>query len=336
MISLALATCISCEVIMKKLLSLVLACVIFISLPVAAFASSEVTTSSTPEYVINPSGQKSLTTIQDIDRLMAKKNNALYHEDYETANEVQEQLYALGARPSTPEEIASLSEDGLMNTTDILSAAGSFETVYSEVELGNTTYQIRRIYYTPTEYSNLYNGGSVAKKNTVNIQARFCDALSVGINTGLGFVPEVGTVLSLFDFLGGLSDAISGTTVIQDINADYDYNVMEYPVFLAYKAGSIWTGFAASSYANVDIVLTIFDVIWKDGKYEPELGATKYEAEIYPDYYNNGPYLLNYFFNHSYLFVRAALLESIHVYNGDQDFVFSIPLVAPDNPDEVT
>lgn len=99
---------------MKKYVSFLLALSVVFSMTVSAFASESV---ENHEYVINPNGTRSTVTIEEIDQLIQQKNDALYDEDYETANQLKEKLYQLGGRPSTTEEIRSLSEDGLIRAT---------------------------------------------------------------------------------------------------------------------------------------------------------------------------------------------------------------------------
>ena len=317
---------------MKKYVSFLLALSVVFSMTVSAFASESV---ENHEYVINPNGTRSTVTIEEIDQLIQQKNDALYDEDYETANQLKEKLYQLGGRPSTTEEIRSLSEDGLIRAT--ASSNGEFDTYYTTPYVDGTAYEIRRIYHTPNKNSNLYHKDSVSKKNTVNVMARVCDALSVAVGTGLGFVPYVGSSISIMDCFSGMADALTGTTVVEDIDADYDYGIMEYPVFLAYKSGNYWNGFAACSYVSADIVTTIYDVSWNGNKYEPDLQVEKFEESVYPDsyYYNNAPNLLKYFFTHSYFFVRVAQTQEFYICNGDQDIVYTVSMVAPDNTSEV-
>lgn len=245
------------------------------------------------------------------------------------------QLYQFGGRPSTNEEVASLSADGLI--APAATTAGTFETYYTTSYVDGESYEIRRMYYTPTKTSDLYHQGSVSKKNSVDVQARLCDALSVAVGTGLGFVPHVGTALSIMDCFSGLNDALTGTTLIEDIDADYDYGIMEYPVFLAYKSGNYWNAFAMCSYVNADIVTTIFDVYWNGNQYEPDLQVEKFEEKVFPDeyYYNNAPNLLEYYFTHSCFFVRVAQVQQFYICNGQQDIVRSIPMLAPDSTSEV-
>ena len=320
---------------MKKFFSFILAISMVFSLTTTAFANDIHMTTENIEFVQGPDGNPTNMTLSELDALIQARNDALLREEFEIADRMTEQLYQLGGHRSTSEEIASFSADGLISPT--AATAGTFETYYTTSYVDGEAYEIRRMYYTPTKTSNLYHKGSVSKKNSVDVAARLCDALSVGVGTGLGFVPYVGTAISIMDCFSGLNDALTGTTVIEDIEADYDYGIMEYPVFLAYKSGNHWNAFAMCSYVSADIVTTIFDVYWNGHAYEPDLEVEKFEEKVFPDehYYNNAPNLLEYYFTHSCFFVRVAQIQEFYICNGQRDIVYTVMMTAPDNTSEV-
>lgn len=320
---------------MKKFLSLILAFAMIGSMTATAFASEPVMADEDKEYVINADGTQSSVTIDEIDRLMEAKNRALFHKDYEAAEEIAAQLYELGGRPSTLEEIASINGGDMAAAR---ASSGEYSTYYTTSTVNGKSYEIRRIYFSPTEDSNLFHSGVVAQKNyKPNIQARLCDVINVGISTGLGYVPGVGDGLSIMDCFGSLGDALTGTTVIEDIEASYSYSIMEYPVFLAYKNGEYWNNFAACSYVNADIISILYGAEWDGNKYKPDLKSKEYETSVYPDeyYYNNAPHLLEYYFTHSYFFVRVAQVQQFHIMNGGDNIVKSLNMVAPDSEADI-
>ena len=321
---------------MKKVFSFVLAIAMVFSLTVTAFASDIQMVTEGVEFVNGPDGKPTTMTISELDLLIQARNDALLHDEVEKANRMTEQLYQLGGRLSTRSEIVALSKDGLVSRA--AAASGTFETYTTTSYYNGKAYEIQRVYYIPTKTSNLYHRGSVSKKNTVDVQARLCDALSVGVSTGLGFVPYLGESLAILDCFSGLHDALTGTTVIEDIDANYDYGIMEYPIFLSYKSGNYWYSFAMCSYASADIVTTIFDVYWNGAAYEPDLQVGKFEEKVFPDnyYYNNAPNLLEYYFTHSNFFVRVAQLQQFYICNGQQDIVHTVNLIAPDSTSQVT
>ena len=95
----------------KKLTALFLALVMCATLCVPAFAATtESIDTRSQEYLLSPSGERTSTTIAEVDALIEMRLRALLQNDTETAESITSQLYALGGRPSTSEEIAALGE----------------------------------------------------------------------------------------------------------------------------------------------------------------------------------------------------------------------------------
>lgn len=231
---------------MKKAIASFMA-LLFIGLtPITSFAAE-------PELeviITNPYTRNSVSsiTIDDIDALVEERNQAYLSGDYETVENLTNELHNRGMGTISLNELNQLTgnENG-----SVTRGGATFETVYSSYTTGGKTYDIMRVYATPTTSSNLYMTGVTAVKNSSSAQANAMQFINITAQAAAGLASNtISAIQTVYGALKSYVSALSSTTTIRNISSSYTWNAAETCVFVYVKSTTTGNWIMAAQYSK--------------------------------------------------------------------------------------
>lgn len=197
------------------------------------------------EVVIIDGIPRSNITISDIDTLLEREMEALVSNDYQTQEQLSRKLEQLGIKEITYQELATLTGDENPSFKNAqLSSSATFRTVYSTYTSGGKTYNVMRVYATPSgQTGTLYQTGVTAVKNSTSAVAKGMQFVKIGVLAVAGIASNtIGTIQTVYDALKSGVSVLSPTSTITDIQTSYTWNAAESCVFVYFKnAQGSWT-----------------------------------------------------------------------------------------------
>lgn len=316
---------------MRKVFSFLLTLVVCGSLCVPAFA-----TGTENNHLIYESGEISEATVEEVDALLRERNRAILAGDESAAEAIMDELYSMGVRPSTAEEIAAVSDSDIM-----VAAGGNYElnTIEYSTYVNGKTYYVKRIDCAVFPGCNLYQTMNISPRT---IEAS-CQAASFDMCTAVGTTiagvanPVAGAVLTVYDVLKNAVANLTPTTIVEDISASYDVTILEQCSFYSYKLNNYWTPYAVTQFVELEVDATIFGLDYNGSGFSHinNQDAT-YFATIYAGSQNDytaGAQLREYFT--SYLCNYDSMVTALILRDVNGDTLLSRGLVCPHNTSQI-
>lgn len=184
-------------------------------------------------------------TINEVDLLMERQAEALLRKDTALYEEIDRELEQRGVKEVSLNEVIALTGsvpafDGYATNAAAASSA-TFRTVYSAYITGGKSYDVMRVYATPTgSTGTLYQTGVTAVKNTASATAIGMQFAKIAVSTVAGIASDtIGTIQSVYDALKGMISVLSPTATITDIQTSYTWSAAETCVFVYFKSPTI-------------------------------------------------------------------------------------------------
>lgn len=225
---------------LKKILALILTLSVCYLSSFSVLAT-EILCEDSYEFVTSKStGEK--ISIEEIDRLMDEKNEALLKKNIDAYKKINETLDDYGVETVSLQEVISLT--GTVPTFNanedvnrLYASSATFQTVYSTYVKNGVSYRAMRIYATPNGINgSLYKTGSTSLKNSKTATSVAMTMIETGGSFGVGLIQGIGTVYSVYESLSSAIDELSPTSTITDIQANYTWNIAETCVFIYFPS----------------------------------------------------------------------------------------------------
>lgn len=237
---------------MKKIISSIMALMLVLSMAIPVSAAEQ---AQGVETIVGNIKGRSLTTIEDIDLLVEERNQAYLEENYELVDNLTNELHACGMGTITLEELNELIGNEQVAATR---SGATFETVYSTYSTGGKTYDIMRVYATPTTSSNLYMTGVTAVKNSASAQANAMSFVNITVQAAAGLASNtISAVQTVYGALKSYISALSTTSTIKNISSSYTWNAAETCVFVYVKSSVTGAWMQAAQYSKATATVTV-------------------------------------------------------------------------------
>ena len=205
-------------------------------LPVTLTPMIALGSGTSSEFIVSSSETRNAisATIEDIDALVEERNQAYLNGDYEEVANLTAELRSNGMSTISLAELNTLTG----NENTFSSRSGTvFETVYSTYITAGKSYDIMRVYATPTTGSDLYMTGVTAVKNSVSALANAMKFIGITAEAAIGLASDsIGVVQTVYGALQSYINAFSPTTTVTNISSSYTWNVGETCVFVYVKS----------------------------------------------------------------------------------------------------
>lgn len=338
---------------MKRILALALSLVILFAMATAVFAANYSDAATEAKFagrLIKQDRTLSTATISDIDALIHKRNEAILRGNEQEASKLEEELYALGARKSTQEEIMAFADKPSTFSTVPQAKNTDFVTSSYFVFVNGRHYEVERIDALPTTASNLFHSATVNnKKTSTRIQAGSLELCKVlGSAAAEKAIPIFDEFTTAYEALHSVISGFSPTTVVYGITGSYVCAALEQVSFYRYKnPKGYWTPFATSSYIQTSFTAVLFSTDYSGGSkqgLQTEIDPIK--NIIYSPYsydsrekqgYNTADILDRYFT--SYLVDKKSQVTGVIFYHRENDErkeIISIGMVCPTTTSDIT
>jgi hypothetical protein len=242
------------KALFKKIAPLLLSCLLILT-PVYASASNG--EGQNVVEIVTSSKVSGATSIQDIDRLMEKRTQAILSKDFTAADEIGAELEKLGAKEVSLNEVLVLTDstpEEFEKSSDIqlLAASATFSTVYSTYTTGGQTYDVMRIYATPTgSTGTLYQTGVTATTNSNSAAANTMQILKMVVSSTVGVASNtIGIAQTVYGFLKDLISLLSPTSTISNITTSYTWSAAESCVFIYFQSKTSGAWVLAGQYSK--------------------------------------------------------------------------------------
>lgn len=203
--------------------------------------ATEISYDDSYEFVTSEStGEK--ISIEEIDRLMDEKNEALLQDNIDEYKKINETLDDYGVDTVSLQEVISLT--GTVPTFNanedvnrLYASTATFQTVYSTYVKNGVSYRAMRVYATPNGQTGvLYKTGSTSLRDSATLPSKIMTVLETASSYGVGLIRKIGAVYSAYDSLSSAIDELSPTSTITDIQANYTWNIAETCVFIYFPS----------------------------------------------------------------------------------------------------
>lgn len=235
----------------KRAITTFMALLLVMLTPLTALASD----TSSEVVLSNPQTRSASVTIEEIDAVVEERNQAYLSEDFEKVEALTDKLHNMGMGTISLSELNKLTgeEDAVATRTNAI-----LETVYSKYTTGGKTYDIMRIYATPTTSSNLYSTGVTALKNSSSAQANAMQFINITAQAAAGLSSNtIGVVQTVYGALQGYISAFSPTTTVKNISSSYTWNTSETCVFVYVKSQTTGSWVMGAQYSKATGHVTV-------------------------------------------------------------------------------
>ncbi len=276
---------------MKRIISSIMVILLVLSTTITAFAADKV-----PQSEVIFSGQHSRNmalssvTIGDIDQLVDERNEAYLNGDNEEVERLTNELHSTGMGTISLDELNQLTGENKSDSKIAARSGATFETVYSTYTHNGITYDIMRIYATPTTSSNLYYSGVTALKNSSSATANSMKFISIVAQATAGLASDsLGAIQTVYGALRSSISALSSTSTINNISSSYTWNAAETCVFVYVKSTVTGNWVMGAQYSKASsTVTTVTPTLEYDSNGAITSAITKtYSGTATPTYYNN-------------------------------------------------
>ncbi len=192
---------------MKKVVSILLSFLLFISMTVSIFASTDLDNSVL------------------IDNLLEDRAELIAQGKYDKLDIIDKQLEVLGVKKLTPQEVEELNKDDVVPyITKPVSNNVTWLSSRQDYTYNGTTYEIQTLIAQPNQNnSNLKIIGSRALASTYKWKAGAMNAISVLAEATYGELTGMSRVFTVYDTLNGMISGITRTTEISAAEIVYSY-----------------------------------------------------------------------------------------------------------------
>lgn len=319
---------------MKKLVSLIVCLSVLVSsLCINASALSPDTYGTENEYVENSAYGRNLVTVSDIDSLMGNLSDAILSDDTDAAENIRQELVRSGAIPTSYSEVLKLT-----GTTDSIPYVSDvnieFNTVYSKMYKGGKAYDIMRIYATPERGSDMFHEGTANSNSSPNIKAGSANFVKTWGDFGTGYIPVIGTFLSIYDALKSSISGFMPNNVVENIYVQYVYRCIENTTFLYVwnENSNNWSHMGTCSRLGTRVISIVDDITVDNFAALPGGYEKTYTSDIKGEYYNDVGYFYNYWWAYGACFEMQADKFSISGAAGENSKVAVVRMVSPTIP----
>lgn len=306
-------------------LSLIL--ILLFNVPIQAFASES---DPVQGYEITESG----TPIQEIDKLLDQRTEAILSNDEKLEEQLDESLNEQGLKRITKQEVMRISGQDLSAMTRASSNV-KFETIDTTYTVGGVKYKVKRIYATPNGRSNIYKTGVTTLSNSKSASAVSMNIIKTTVSSAAGFASNtISAVQSVYAILSTAIDGLEKTSTINDIKATYTWNTAETCAFIyflnpATDAYILKGRYSKASY-GVGISIPTLKV---DGRnVSASVKQKSYSGSATPKNYNNIYQAYLKFKNGG---IHVAQVNTISIKGIENKTVKTINLTNPQEPAEI-
>lgn len=319
---------------MKKIACVVLTLSIAFMLYVPTYAISYV-----DGRLITEADRFASGTISDIKELVSERNHAILSGDMEEADNILNEIYSLGARPSTPTEIASTTNSN--NASTLRSGDFDFITTEYKAYANSEYYDVREIIVAVGMDCNLYHSYDFIQTSSSDpVEAGVAALFSVAASTGVGMMyPEVSTFETIFEVLCDVIDDLKTTTIVDDVAATYSVSIIEQCSFLSYfnEVNNVWNNYASTQYIDYAVTAVVRGINYTGtGRTTIDNEICSYEGTIHAgpkEMYNAGAQLARYF--RTYLHYHDCEVRGFYLKDCTGTIINTRGLVCPHNTSEV-
>ena len=320
---------------MKKIFALLTSVALSLSLLATSTfaANTQSTDTAGPDQEVVKSNNRGVVTVADIDALMGELSSAILNDDTMREHEVRAELQAFGATPVSFNEVLELT--GIDTApTPMRSVDIDFNTVYSDIIVGGETVEIMRIYATPQSGSNMYHEGTGDSHAAPDMRAGAVNAVKTWASFGTGFIPYVGTSLSIFDALRDTISGFTSSSIVRNVSIDYVFRCIENTTFLYFwnENSNNWSHIGTCSRLGTRVTTIIDEIKVENFAALPGGYSETYLDDIYANNYNNATYYYNYWWYEGTNFEHQADSFSISGAAGDDVEAVVERMVAPSIP----
>lgn len=295
--------------IKKRILSLILTCVIFVLLPLGGY--TPVYATSINSYYENRN--------REIDDLYEKRLN-LCHDYEKNMQEIQEidlALKNLGVETLTNVEVARIMNNSKkINTNNTIQPLVEIPTSGALWTSTRSIIVYRGIQYEIQELRAMYNpatgamsgADSIALKKAYGVTAGVKNIFKSNIGTIADKVPKLGhilaTSLTVYDSLAAFCEGMTPSTIVTEIQASYTTSkVSEYIFTFVKHAGSLDTTQIECYRGNltsVAIATNVPIVRYNSDGYKAGINVTQFDYDIVSDLYKSGrfDFAVKYYYNY--------------------------------------
>lgn len=314
-----------------------LICAILIVATCVNFSITSFAIENNDGHLIYESGEISGATIEDANDLINERNCAVLAGDYAEADKILEELYKIGVRPSTPEEIALFADPDV--TSIPYSNCHHFVTSEYPRTINGVEYNIRQMScVVDSTNCNLYHNRSIGEHRiTGNLAASAFELCKmVGTSVAKDYNPIVETADTVFDVLRTIISGFSRTTIVKDVTANYSYTILEQCTFYSYQVNNVWRPFAVTSFIETEVEAVIFGLNYDGGTFSHINNARGiYKANCYANTrtYNAENQLKTYLT--SYLVNYSSMISGVMLKDVNGRVLLNLGLVSPHNTSDI-
>lgn len=248
-------------------------------------------------------------TIQ-AENLIDQSVKAIVSNDVESYEEIDQALDDMGVEKVSYEEVVQLtslcSKNPNNDCISTYSANGNvtFRTQYLDYTKNGITYDMMRIYATPTNaFSSLHRCDSKVtefKSTTNKATAAAVTGLNMAISTIGGAASDtISRFLSVYDLVKGIYSACSSTSIINNVTSNSTWDVAETCSFIYFKNKSeqMWRLKGRFSQASASVNICIPQITFNGITAQSRMDVNYYYGDAVPKYYNRIEQPFNCFLN---------------------------------------
>lgn len=212
---------------MKKYLTLILSALVLI---VAIVPNQNLYASMVDEEITNNSEVR----INEIDKLIDKRTEALLTSDFKLYNKINNEVKELGVEEITLDEVVKLTESSTDYRNTYLRSISSDPTIRYEktnytYSSGGKTYDIMKITATPLGQEGLlYKTGTTVVENSSSASANSMKFIGIGVSSLAGVASStISIVQTIYSAIKDFVSVLTPTSTIKNIKASYTWNTAE-------------------------------------------------------------------------------------------------------------
>lgn len=319
----------------KKLLSMLLACTIMCTCQIPV--SAELLSPS--DEILNAEAEELSERAESLIDLSAQ---SIVDGDYDTYDEINAELEEMGVQEVSYEDVVKLtaSEESCEGISVYSSPSNvSFRTQYLNYTKDGKTYDLMRVYATPTSaISSLHRCDSKTMqfKSTSNkVTASAVAGLTMGISTLGGVASDtLSAVFSVYDLVKGIYTACSSSSILNNVMSTYVWNIAESCSFVYFKEKSdqMWHLKGRFSFASASVGVTIPSITINGTIAYSNMVQRSYGGQAVPKYYNRLERPFNCFINGG---IYEARISNVVIFGLSGSVIRNQRLSNPLEPAEV-
>lgn len=278
--------------------------------------------------------------------LIDQSVEAIINDDTETYKKAEQNLDTMGVEKVSYKEIISLTgynanvsslESSSVNS--ISSQTVTFRTQYLDYTQNGVTYDMMRIYATPTgSEGSLYRTGTTTqqhKPSYTKVKASAVVALNMAISTIAGAASDTISIgQSVYELVNGIYTACTSTSTLDNVKASYTWNIAETCSFMYFKNKSetMWHLKGRFSKASAAVGASVPLLSINGGNVYTSVAQKSYSGEAIPNNYNRVGNPFNAFLNGG---IYESRITHVVIQGLAGTPVYTKPLANPSEPAEI-